>query len=130
MPSTPISDDELAVVARVVSREGWRDLSSPPESHPPRTLDEERAVTRFGAAAPRARRSPRAARIRARLTIVALSVGVIGACWWVSPTRTAIALIGAGLFSLVALQRRGARAPARARRPAGPLPFSGRVRAR
>jgi hypothetical protein len=32
---------------------------------------------------------------------------VLGACWWVSPTRTALGLIGAGLFSLIALRRRG-----------------------
>jgi hypothetical protein len=39
--------------------------------------------------------------------VAALTVGVLGACWWVSPTRTALGLIGAGLFSLIALRRRG-----------------------
>lgn len=133
MPTTTeITDDELALVARVAGREGWGDLSAPPEAHGPRTLDEGRAVARFTAAIPGSRasrvRSPRAARIRARVAIVALTVGVLGACWFVSPTRTAIGLFGAGLFSLVALRRTRRRAgePPRPRR----RPFSGRLGAR
>ena len=90
MSATPISDAELAVVARVAAREGWSDLSAPPDAHPPRSIAEERAVGRFGAALPRARRSPRAARARARLALVVLSVAVLGACWWVSPTRATL----------------------------------------
>jgi hypothetical protein len=57
------------------------------------------------------------ARIRARLAIVAMAVAVLGVCWWVSPTRTAIGLVGAGLFSLIAL-RRSRRRGARGLRPA------------
>jgi hypothetical protein len=72
---------------------------------------------------PRAR-DERAIRIRARLAIAVLSVVVLGGCWLVSPTRTAIGLIGAGIFSLIAL-RRSRRRPAAAARPArwpsGPL---------
>ncbi len=124
MPGTPITDAELAVVATVAAREAWADLSSPPSEHAPRSISEQRAVARFAAAVPR-RRSPRSARIRARASIVALSVVVLGVCWWVSPTRTAIGLIGAGLFSLVALRRSRRRAA-----PSGPVrrrPFSGGV---
>ncbi len=47
----------------------------------------------------------RAKRIRIRVAMVAGALVVLGACWWVSPSRTAIGLIGAGLFSLVALRR-------------------------
>lgn len=104
MPSTPVTDAELAVVAAVAGREGWADLSSPPEDHGPRTLSEERAVARFQGAIPRAR-SARASRVRARLLVVALTVVVLGVCWYVSPARTAIGLVGAGVFSLIALRR-------------------------
>lgn len=120
MPHDDITDAELALVARVAGREGWSDLASPPQAHAPRTLDEERAVARFAAAVPRRRRrGARARRVHARLALVALAAVVLGACWVVSPTRTAIGLIGAGLFSLVALHRarrreRATAAPARA----------------
>ena len=46
-----------ALVARVAGREGWGDLSAPPEAHGPRTLDEGLAVARFTAAIPGARAS-------------------------------------------------------------------------
>jgi hypothetical protein len=114
---TTISDADLEIVAAVARREGWRDLGAPPARHAPRSLDEERAVARFGeAAAARAPRSARAGRIRARLAIVALTLLVLGGCWYVSPTRTAIGLLGAGLFSLVSL-RRGRRRRGLAARP-------------
>lgn len=113
MPASTLSDADLAVVARVAGREAWSDLGAPPESHGPRTIAEELAVTRFRAAVPVVRR-PRITAFRARLIIVAAAVVVLGACWWVSPTRTAIGLFGAGLFSLVALRRRR---PARRRVP-------------
>lgn len=128
-PPHPISDDELAIVAVVAAREAWVDLASPPEDHGPRTLAEERAVARFAGAVPRPK-DPRVTRIRARIAIVALSVVVLGACWVVSPTRTAIGLLGAGLFSLIALrrQRRRANDP---RPPARRPPFAlGGIRAR
>ncbi|WP_217912894.1 hypothetical protein [Miltoncostaea marina] len=106
--SSAISDEELQVVARVATREGWTDPATPPETHAPRTLDEELAVGRFlDAAAPPARpRGPWMTPLRARILMVVLAVGVLGACWAVSPARTAIGLIGAGVFSLVALRRR------------------------
>jgi hypothetical protein len=118
MPSTTISDTDLAAVARVAGREGWADLSAPPASHAPRTIDEELAVQRFAAAVPRERRR-RPGTLHARLALVALSVTVLGACWWVSPARTAIGLIGAGVFSLIALRRarRRERSGAGVRRP-------------
>ncbi len=124
MPAVPLSDSELAVVAAVAGREGWADLASPPQDHAPRSLDEERAVARFQAAVPKVR-DERAIRIRARLAIAVLTVVVLGGCWLVSPTRTAIGLIGAGIFSLIALRRSQRRAAAgpRPRRwsPSGPL---------
>lgn len=122
MPPTPISDAELALVACVAGRERWSDLSSPPDVHPPRTIEEELAVARFAAAVPR-RRDPRSARVKARLAMAAVAVAVLGACWWVSPTRTALALIVAGLVSAVAMRR--------SRRREGRRPrLSGRVGAR
>jgi len=129
MATTPITDAELELVARVAGREAWADLATPPDEHPPRTIAEQLAVARFGSAVPR-RRDPRVMRIRARIAIVALSVVVLGACWFVSPTRTAIGLFGAGIFSLIAL-RRARRRETAARPPARRSPFSpGGVRAR
>jgi len=104
MATQKISDDELLIVARIAQREGWRDLGQPPSQHGPRSIGEELAVGRFLEAVPR-RSSERTRRIRARVGIVAISLSVVGVCWWVSPTRTAIGLIGAGLFSLIALRR-------------------------
>lgn len=105
MTTVTPTDDELALVAAVAVREGWPDLASPPASHGARTLAEQSAIARFQAAIPRAGRNERATRIRARVAIVALSLVVLGACWWVSPARTAIGLLGAGLFSLIAMRR-------------------------
>lgn len=109
MATQKISDDELLIVAQIAQREGWRDLGEPPAEHGPRSIDEELAVGRFLEAVPR-RVSARARRIRARIGVVAISLSVVGVCWWVSPTRTAIGLIGAGLFSLIALRRSRRRA--------------------
>jgi hypothetical protein len=112
---TRISDADLELVAAVARREGWSDLAAPPARHGPRSLDEERAVARFcEAAAERAPRPARGGRLRARLAIVAMTLVVLGGCWYVSPTRTAIGLIGAGLFSLVSV-RRGRRRRGRGR---------------
>ncbi len=129
MPPSAVTDEDLAVVAAVAIREGWTDLSAPPESHGPRTLAEERAVALFQGAVPATRRSPRISRVQARILIVALSVVVLGGCWMVSPTRTAIGLIGAGIFSLFALRR----ANRKAERGVPPKPprrgaLSGRLR--
>lgn len=126
MEAPLISDDELAVVAEVARREGWVDLARPPESHAPRSIAEERAVARFTQAVPRRRRIPNLA-LRARIGIVVLTVVVLGACWWISPTRTAIGLIGAGIFSAFALRRARRREGAGARGPARRSPW-GRLR--
>jgi hypothetical protein len=111
--ATP-TDDELTLVADVAVREGWQDLSKPPADHGARTLAEQLAIARFEASVPRRGRSQRALRLRARLSIAALTLGVLGACWWVSPARTAIGVVGAGLVSLVAM-RRSRRRPKRTR---------------
>lgn len=105
MPALTLSDAELAIVAHVAGREAWSDLAAPPESHGPRTIVEELAVTRFHDAVPPPR-GPRNTALRARLSLVVLTVIVLGICWWVSPTRTAIGLFGAALFTLIALRRR------------------------
>lgn len=105
MTALTLTDDELAMVAEVAVREAWTDLSRPPEAHGARSLPEEAAVARFQASVPRRGRSARATRIRARLAIVVVALVVLGACWWVSPARTAIGLVGAGLFSLIAMRR-------------------------
>ena len=105
MTATIPTDDELTLVADVAVREAWTDLSRPPASHGARTLAEQLAIARFEASVPRQARSERALRLRARLSIAALTIGVLGACWWVSPARTAIGLIGAGIFSLIAMRR-------------------------
>ncbi len=109
MVTTKISDDELLIVARIAQREGWSDLGRPPADHAPRSLEEELAVLRFADAVPNPV-NERAKRIRIRIAMVAGALVVLGACWWVSPSRTAIGLIGAGLFSLVALRRSRRRA--------------------
>jgi hypothetical protein len=121
MTATEPSDAELALVAAVATREGWTDLAAPPDRHSPRTLAEELAVARFRAAVPKGRRGGRATALRGRLAVAALAVLVLGTCWWVSPTRTAIGLFGAGLFCLVALRRRN-----RPRRRAVARAFGGR----
>ena len=121
MTTSVPTDDELALVADVAVREGWPDLSRPPDAHGARTLAEQRAIARFEASVPRPARDERALRLRARLSLAILTVGVLGVCWWVSPTRTAIGLVGAGVFSLIAMRRsrrRGSR-PARPRTPFG-----------
>jgi hypothetical protein len=121
MTASVLTDDELALVADVAVREGWPDLSRPPDAHGARSLAEQRAVARFEASVPRRARDERALRLRARLSLVVLTLGVLGVCWWISPTRTAIGLVGAGVFSLIAMRRARRRAsrPARRRTPFG-----------
>lgn len=117
--TTQIADDDLVIVARVAEREGWDDLEKPPAEHSgsPRTLDETAAVLRYTAHL--AATDPavqRRSALRLRLAAAAGTVAVLGVCWWVSPTRTAIALIGGGLFCLIALK--GGRKERRFRRTA------------
>jgi len=126
MTTQAITDDELTLVADVARRERWDDLARPPDDHTPRSLHEELAVARFRRAVPRRSRRSASLELRARVGLVALAIVVLGACWWVSPTRTAIGLVGAGVFCLWSLRRarrraRGGRAgtparPARRRR--------------
>jgi hypothetical protein len=118
MGTQAITDDELALVAGVARREGWDDLARPPERHAPRSLDEERAVARFAEAVPRRSRRALSLELRARIGLVALAVVVLGVCWWVSPTRTAIGLVGAGIFCVWSLRR--SRRRARDRRTGAP----------
>lgn len=108
MVTHALSDADLGLVADVARREAWADLSAPPATHPPRTLREERAVTLFAAAGPR-RRDRRRSALRARLMVAAIVAGVLGTCWIISPTRTAVGLIGAGVVCLIAMGRRGRR---------------------
>lgn len=126
-------EDELLIVARVAEREGWDDIDAPPATHPPRTIAEQAAVARFAAArSVPARRA--AARVgyqaKVRLAAVAVALVVLGACWWVSPARTALGLLGAGVVCLIAARRRG-RAAGRGharRRTGGPAPGRGALR--
>jgi hypothetical protein len=118
-------EDDLLIVARVAEREGWDDLDAPPVTHPPRTLQEQAAIARWDAGR---RPSPRAsvARVgrvaKVRLARVVVALGVLGACWWVSPPRTALGLIGAGIVCLIAVRRRS-RAAERGRARAHAAPF-------
>jgi Flp pilus assembly protein TadB len=119
-PAPEIADDDLVMVAAVAEREGWPDLENPPADHSgsPRTLAELEAVGRYTAHLVATNPDiTRRRAIRLRLAVAAGTVVVLGACWYVSPARTAIALIGGGLFCLVAL-RRGRRRTRGSRRPA------------
>jgi hypothetical protein len=103
-----IHEDDLLIVARVAEREGWQGLEPPPSAHPPRTLAEQTALARFGASmgAPERRRRARVGHeAKVRLAMVAAALVVLGACWWVSPARTALGLLGAGIVCLVAARR-------------------------
>lgn len=120
-------EDELLIVARVAEREGWDDIDAPPGAHPPRTIVEQAAVARFAAArgTPARRSAARVGReAKVRLAAVAFALVVLGACWWVSPARTALGLLGAGVVCLIAARRRGrgaGRGHARRRRDAPAL---------
>mgnify|MGYP001171164832 CR=1 FL=1 len=105
-PEPEVTDDDLLLVAEVAGREGWDDLARPPQAQgAPRSLAEAAAVDRYARAAVRRTRSPKAARTRARVVSAALSVAVLGFCWWVSPTRTGIALLAVGVLALLAMGR-------------------------
>ena len=113
--TAPLTDAELLVVAGVATREGWADTGRPPEvaSGHPRSLDEARLVERYCAAAAASEaRSGR--RVWPRLAVAAGTLTVLGVCWWVSPARTAIAVLGAAFFCTVAMRRRTRRGRHRA----------------
>ena len=113
-----LTDEEITTVAAVAQREGWTDLAAPPEQHSPRSLTEEGAVARFIAAAHDRRPKGKPSPWRIRLGVVAVGLVVVGICWWISPERTAIALLAAGIISLVALRMKGRKGARRA-----PTPF-------
>lgn len=130
-----LTDAELSLVAGVARREGWADPLTPPAAHGPRTLDEMRAVARFEAAlrarsgpSPRPARDIRAligglsAAAKARLAMVAIALVVLGICWWISPARTALGLLGAGVVCLIAMRRGPRRAGGTVPGMAGPWP--------
>lgn len=127
-----MDDRQMQIVARVARREGWTDPADPPALHSPRTLDEERAVARFIAgSAPARRRASRpslSAQARVRLVMVLAALVVLGACWWVSPARTALGLLGAGVVCLIAMRRRRRRTPASPAAAARPAPWAWGVR--
>lgn len=123
-----MTDAELALVADVARREAWPDPASPPATHGPRSIAEMRAVGRFEerlAAAGAATRPAPGWRSRlsyaakVRIAMIAAAVVVLGACWWVSPARTALGLLGAGVVCLVAMRRSRRRAGPPPRRPIG-----------
>lgn len=130
MAPVEIDDRQMQIVARVARREGWTDPADPPAVHSPRTLDEERAVAWFIAgsapAPPPASRPSLSAQARVRLAMVVAAVVVLGVCWWVSPARTALGLLGAGVVCLVAMRRRRRRNPAPP--AARPVPWAWGVR--
>jgi hypothetical protein len=123
-PATP-ADDDLMLATAVARREGWEDdLGNPPAAHGPRSLPEERAVARFVASSAPARRSRPAVShdAKVRLGLLLLAVVVLRACWWMSPERTALGLVGAGLVCLIAMRRRARRRRSdRGSSPAHPL---------
>lgn len=117
------SVEDLRVAAAVAAREGWRDPACAPRVHPPRTLEEQAAVARLSAAASvrRPSRAPIGPALRVRLMLLTLSVVLLGVCWWVSPTRTALGLLVAGGVCVVAQRRRRTRARRVGPRAAGAL---------
>lgn len=119
MSQAHLTDADYQLVALVAEREGWQNLSQPPLEPPmPRGLAEQMAVARFCAALPPKRRftlqrpepwsvNPRTARI----VMVAVCLIALVVCWLVSPERTALGLVGAGVFCLWALKRRRTAGP-------------------
>lgn len=109
-----LSDRDMALVAGVIRREGWDDPARPPAVHGARTLDEVGALARFEAAsrpaAPPRRIALLSATAKLRIALVVAALAVLGVCWWVSPTRTALGLLGAGAVCLVGMRRRRGRA--------------------
>lgn len=129
MPVTRISEETIQTVVAVARREGWVDLRSPVERHPPRTLGEVEAIARFQAARREAdRRRSRPGRERTRppawawALVAALALAVLGACWYVSPGRTVAAAVGVAVFCAIALLRRGKGRRRDPRRPSSVLP--------
>lgn len=103
-----LTETEYLTVAGVAEREQWPDLSDPPlAGASPRSFAEQAAIARFIAAMGDAR-APRRRELDPRLVravmVAALVIG-LGACWVVSPGRTALGLIVSGVFCLWALRR-------------------------
>jgi hypothetical protein len=114
MTAFQITDQQLALVGDVARREGWRDLGDPPLAGGPRSLSEQLAIASYiDTVMPMASKDPINARRRARIGMVGLLVVGLIVCWIVSPERTALGLLVAGIFCLFAFRksrRRGARA--------------------
>lgn len=101
MSAPTLSDAELATVATVAKRERWVNLTSPPDGHGPRTVAEAQAVASFMTAAERRQQRTKDRSRNARIAVVVLVAVVLGACWLVSPERTALALLAAGLIAFI-----------------------------
>lgn len=124
-----ITDAEYVLVAAVAAREGWDDLAAPPADPVlPRTVAEQAAVLRFAAALPPAPTSRGWNPAHARALMVVLVAAGLVACWLVSPERTALGLLFAGLFCLVALRRRARRGGAVPMPVAAPGGIAGALR--
>jgi Flp pilus assembly protein TadB len=117
-----VSDEEMELAVAVARREGWADLGSPPEDHPPRTLSEALAVARLQQARTQARARSRAGGPAgtprwAWGVMIALAVAILGVCWWVSPGRTVAGLVVVAVFVTVGLLRRRRPGTVRRRSP-------------
>lgn len=114
MTTQQITDQQLALVGDVARREGWRDLGDPPLAGGPRTLSEQLAIASYiDTVMPVTAKDPIRARRRARIAMVVLGLIGLLVCWMVSPERTAIGLVVAGVFCLLSFRkgrRRGSRA--------------------
>ena len=120
--STLVSEQEIELAVAVAHREGWADLGSPPEEHPPRTLAEALAVARLQEARARSQRpTPERAPARtprwAWAVMIVLAVAMLGVCWWVSPGRTIAGLVVVGVFVTMGYLRRRRPAATRGRTP-------------
>ncbi|MCB0882022.1 MAG: hypothetical protein KDC33_07370 [Thermoleophilia bacterium] len=126
--ASTLTEQQYLLVAAVAEREEWTDLAAPPAAGScARTLAEHEAVARYVAALPGGRPPHRGIDPRiVRAAVLVACLAALGACWWVSPGRTAVGLIAAGAFALWSLRRRRAREAAgvapRPRRFALPRP--------
>ena len=112
MPRPQLTEAQYRLVAAVAEREGWSDLSDPPLTGGPRSLDEQDAVMRFSGALPRPVAAAPKGWNERHARIAMCAAGAIGlvVCWIVSPERTAAALLMVGIFCMFALRRRGRKA--------------------
>lgn len=120
MASPQITDQQLALVGDVARREGWRDLGDPPLAGGPRSLSEQLAIANYiDTVMPMPAKDPIHARRRARIAMVGLLLIGLIVCWMVSPERTALGLVVAGVFCLFAFRKSRRRGRRSASGPAG-----------